>query len=74
MSFDELLALVNTRLHDCVFCGLGKTEAIEFPPEFADELFEALLSAGVKFLMSDTKVVLFTTGIQLDKFFDDRQV
>ena len=74
MTFDELLEHVNKRLHGCVFCGLGKTEAIEFPKEYADDLYKALLSSGVKFVMSDCKVVLFTTGIQLDKFFDDRQV
>lgn len=74
MTFEELLEYVNKRLHDCVFCGLGKTEAIEFQKEYADALYNSLLQSGVKFLMSDCKVVLFTTGIQLDKFFDDRQV
>lgn len=74
MTFDELLAMINAKLHDCVFCGLPSTETITFPREYAEDLFMALSASGVKFLMSDTKIVLFTTGIQLDKFFDDRQV
>ncbi len=74
MSVEQAWLHIMGRLHDCVFCGLEKTEKIEVNKDFTEKIKIALQGAGIRYLEYKNRFVIFTTGLQLDKSFSDGQV
>ena len=71
---EQVLNHLGERLHDCVFCGLEKTEWISIPEEFVDTVIEFIKARNIYYMFFNNKVTLFTTGLQLDKSFSDGQI
>ena len=74
MKLEETVNVIMNKLHDCVFCGLPKTEPIKIDDDIENDVYNFLCNNGLGFLMGCGKVVVFTTGLQLDKSFSDGQV